>query len=254
MARGGFFGFLAPRRASAAPDSLVVECDGEPIRVSVMVRDNARRMILRIDRRSGVPALTLPRGIGRMRAERFLADHAGWLSQRLRARPAPVAFVDGAEIPFRGLPHRITHRLPFRGVTGIAEEGGVRLLVVHGDPAHIETRVMRFLKGEAERDLAEAVRKYAGLLGVTFGRISIKDTKSRWGSCSARGDLAFSWRLILAPSFVLDYLAAHELAHRLEMNHSIRYWRHVARICPGYRDAEAWLNRHGPGLHLYGRD
>ncbi len=75
---------------------------------------------------------------------------------------------------------------------------------------------------------------------------------SRWGSCSSRGDLAYSWRLILAPAFVLDYLAAHEVAHRLEMNHSTRYWRNVRTLVPDFRVAEDWLNRHGPALHHYG--
>lgn len=261
LAKLGFLDFLRPgnrprTKAPARPapiDTLFVECDGEPVAVQVRVHENARRMILRIERRSGAPALTLPRGIGRIRAERFLADHVGWLQARLKARPARIDLVDGAEIPVRGQLHRIAHRAPFRGETRLVEEDGARLLVVHGDGAHVATRVERFLRKEAEADLAQAVARYAGALGVTCGRISIKDTTSRWGSCSSKGDLAFSWRLILAPPAILDYLAAHELAHRLEMNHSIRYWRHVARVCPEFRDAEAWLNRHGAGLHLYGR-
>jgi len=257
LARKSILDFLKPRpqaRARATlPETLVVACGGEDVPVAVTVRHDARRMILRIDRRSGIPALTLPRGIGRVPAERFLADHADWLRARLNARPARVPFLADAEIPFRGVMHRIVHRAPFRGETRAIEEDGQRVIVVHGDPRHIETRVERFLRKEAETAFVPAVARYAALLGVTHGRITLKDTRSRWGSCSAAGDLAFSWRLILAPPEILDYLAAHELAHRLEMNHSSRYWRHVARICPDYRSAEAWLNRHGAGLHLYGR-
>ncbi len=255
MAKLGFFDFLKPKpRARPAPlAALVVECGGTPVSVDIRFRDNARRMILRIDRRTGTPALTLPRGIGRARAEQFLNDHIGWLNARLKAQPARIEFVEGAEIPVRGEPCRIAHRTPFRGETRVETEGDRRLLLVHGDPAHLGARVERFLRQEVERDLGLAVARYATALGVSYGRISVKDTRSRWGSCSARGDLAFSWRLIFAPPAILDYLAAHEVAHRVEMNHSIRYWRIVARIYPDFRAAEAWLNRHGASLHLYGR-
>lgn len=233
-------------------DRLVVECEGRAIPVEISVRENARRMILKIDRRTGAPALTLPRGVGRLRAERFLLDHIGWLNARLKAQPARIPFEQDALIPYRGEMHRIVHRAPFRGVTAAVEEDGERLILVHGDPAHIASRVERFLKGEATALLAEASARHAAALGVTIGRISIKDTRSRWGSCSARGDLAYSWRLVLAPAPVLDYLAAHEVAHRLEMNHSTRYWRHVARIFPAFRESEAWLTRHGASLHRFG--
>ena len=260
LAQRGFLDFFKPQFLKPKPrlrpkvlDTLYVEHEGAPLAVGVRIRENARRMILKIDRRSGQPALTLPRGVGKVRAERFLADHIGWLKARLQARPARIDFVDGAVLPIRGEDCRITHRAPFRGETRIVEEDGQRLLVVHGDPVHLPGRVERFLKAEAERDLAVAVARYSAALGVTFGKITVKDTRSRWGSCSSRGDLAFSWRLILAPSLVLDYLAAHEIAHRLEMNHSVRYWRNVARIFPEYRTAEAWLTRSGASLHLYGR-
>jgi predicted metal-dependent hydrolase len=265
LAHRGFFDFLKPmmgkprrlepkpRQRQKALDTLYIEHEGAPLAVDVHIRENARRMILKIDRRSGQPALTLPRGIGKLRAERFLTEHIGWLTARLQAQPARINFQEGALVPVRGEVCRIIHRTPFRGETRIMEEEGGRLLVVHGDPAHLAGRIERFLRAEAEHDLAAAVARHAATLGVTFGRITLKDTRSRWGSCTARGDLAFSWRLILAPPLVLDYLAAHEVAHRLEMNHSIRYWRHVARIFPDYRLAEDWLRRHGADLHRYAR-
>jgi predicted metal-dependent hydrolase len=253
--RGMFDLFRLPARKArpAAVEQLFIECEGSNIPVAVKVRENARRMILRIDRQTGAPALTLPRGVGRIRAERFLKEHVGWIHARLKARPRSVPFADGVEIPVRGEACRIVHSLPFRGETRLANEGEARFLLVHGDPAHVASRVERFLRAEVERDLGIAVARHALALGVTIGRISVKDTRSRWGSCSSRGDLAFSWRLIFAPPMVLDYLAAHEVAHRLEMNHSVRYWRHVARIFPEFRVAETWLNRHGAGLHHFGR-
>lgn len=223
------------------------------VEIPVTVRPQARRMVLRIDRRSGGPILTLPKGVGRVQAERFVADHADWLAQRLKSMPKRVVFAHGAEIPVRGQACRITHRTPFRGETRIVEENGGRFMLVHGAPDQIGTRVERFLRAEAEREIRSSVERHARAAGVTYGRVTIKDTTSRWGSCSASGDLAFSWRLILAPSFVLDYLAAHEIAHRLEMNHSPRFWRHVARLYPDYETAEIWLNRHGASLHDFGR-
>lgn len=261
MARRGLFDFLLPKSTGGAsearrrglPDELVVECAGAQVPVALQVRPNARRMILRLDRVTGTPTLTLPRGVGRVHAERFLSEHAGWLQIRLAARPAPVAFQPGNIIPVRGEPHLIHHHAVFRGATRIEAGPDGPVLVVHGDQAHVAGRVERFLRAEAGFDLSAAARRHAAAAGVTLGRITIKDTKSRWGSCSARGDLAFSWRLIFAPPFVLDYLAAHEVAHRLEMNHSTRYWRHVAQLFPRFREAEAWLNRNGSGLHLIGR-
>lgn len=262
MARSGFLDFLAPYLGEAKPGKVVrgtldgtvltVPGAGGPIEVLVRIRPNARRLILKIDRKTGGAALTLPRGIGRVRAERFLDAHVPWLDARLSALPARIAFEDGVEIPYRGTPHRIMHSLPFRGETHAGEAQGAACILVHGDAAQVPTRVLRFLKAQALLELTLASRRHAARLGVTLGRVTIRDTRSRWGSCSARGDLSYSWRLILAPPFVLDYLAAHEVAHRLEMNHSPRYWRHVEMLLPDFGRAEAWLKRHGPSLHRFG--
>jgi predicted metal-dependent hydrolase len=113
-------------------------------------------------------------------------------------------------------------------------------------------RVRDFLEREAKRDLQAAVARHTAALGIPARRITVRDTRSRWGSCSAKGYLNFSWRLILAPPFVLDYLAAHEVAHLKEMNHSPRFWREVHALCPRTEEAERWLKRHGTDLHRYG--
>ena len=108
------------------------------------------------------------------------------------------------------------------------------------------------IASEAKRDLEAASRSYAQKLGVALRRVSIRDQSSRWGSCSTTGVLSYSWRLILTPPFVLDYLAAHEVAHLVEMNHSSHFWRTVLRLCPDTRRAKVWLDTHGAGLHRYG--
>jgi predicted metal-dependent hydrolase len=132
------------------------------------------------------------------------------------------------------------------------DDDGTAFLCVAGGALHVARRVTDFLKREAKRDLAAATRRHAAALGVAIERIGVRDTATRWGSCSADGALSYSWRLVLAPAFVLDYLAAHEVAHRRELNHSARFWRLVDQLVPDRRRAEAWLKAHGNSLHRYG--
>lgn len=223
---------------------------------SVRLRRNkaARRLILRVKADSGEAVLTLPQRTALTTARNFLDRHGGWIATRVARLPEQIHFEDGAIIPLRGEPTRIVHRKALRGrISHAAGKGGEPgTLTVACDEAHLARRVMDFLKSEAKRDLTEAVERYAAQLKVKIARMTIKDTKSRWGSCSSSGALSFSWRVILAPPYVLDYLAAHEVAHRLEMNHSVRYWRVVAGCCPHWQEAEHWLTRNGTGLHRYG--
>jgi len=149
--------------------------------------------------------------------------------------------------------HAIVHRRGERGTVWTkTDRDGRRLLCVAGHTAHVARRITDYLKREAKRDLEAAVARYAERLGVKVRRISIRDQASRWGSCSTSGALSFSWRLVLAPRYVLDYLAAHEVAHLQEMNHSVRFWRLLGRICPDMERAKAWLDVHGTDLHRYG--
>src|SRR5947208_2650823 len=120
------------------------------------------------------------------------------------------------------------------------------LLITHG------SQYFAFRLREARRDLQRAAESYAGELGVKVKRLSIRDQSSRWGSCTSAGSLSFSWRLILAPPYVLDYLAAHEVAHLVEMNHSARFWRVCGKVCDHVERAKNWLDTHGNDLHRYG--
>ena len=168
--------------------------------------------------------------------------------------PEAAPFADGATVPLRGVPHRIAHRPGTRGTVWIeAAAGGGSLLCVAGQAPHIDRRIADFLRREARRDLEIASMRFAHELGRAVNRVAVRDQSSRWGSCSTTGVLSFSWRLILAPSDVLEYLAAHEVAHLIEMNHSAKFWRLVQRLCPGHERARAWLDAHGADLHRYGK-
>ncbi len=239
--------------AMRAPEWIELALDDEVVRVSVRRHPSARRLTLRVRAATRDVAVTAPPGISFATADAFVQRHAGWVRARLVRLPEAVPFVDGAVIPLRGVPHRIVHRLGARGTCWTEQDAdGEALLCVAGDLPHLARRVQDFLKRGARADLVEAVQRHAAALKVEVGPVTLRDTSSRWGSCSADGALSFSWRLILAPAHVLDYLAAHEVAHRLEMNHGPRYWRNVERIFPGRRAAEAWLKTHGAGLHRFG--
>jgi predicted metal-dependent hydrolase len=213
----------------------------------------ARRYTLRIKSATREAVLTMPLRGNISTARDFADRHGGWLAARFQKLPEIVDFAAGATVPLRGEPHVIEHRPGGRGGAWVeCGSDGRTIIAVAGEPAHIARRVRDFLKREARRDIEAAARRHATALGVSIRRVSIKDTTSRWGSCAADGSLSFSWRMILAPPFVLDYLAAHEVAHRREMNHSPRYWRVVAELYPDYEKAEAWLKRHGGELHRWG--
>jgi len=163
-------------------------------------------------------------------------------------------FTHGTVLPLRGREYRIEHRRGMRGTVWLEIHAHEHLLCVAGEEAHVPRRVRDYLKREAKHDLVAASHAAARALGVRFKRVSVRDQTSRWGSCSSTGVLSYSWRLIFAPPIVLEYLAAHEVAHLIEMNHSRRFWRLVEHVCPHLDRAKAWLDAHGTDLHRYGHD
>jgi predicted metal-dependent hydrolase len=212
----------------------------------------ARRFTLRVLTATREVLLTVPTRGSLKEAKAFAEKNAEWIAARLSHIPAAAPFKAGAVVPLRGTMHRICHCAGARGTVWPECRDGENILCVAGDAPHIRRRVTDFLKREARRDLVQASRRYAAELGVTFTSLSVRDQSSRWGSCSSTGALSFSWRLILAPPYVLDYLAAHEIAHLVEMNHSRRFWRILNELCPGAPRAKQWLDTHGAGLHRYG--
>jgi predicted metal-dependent hydrolase len=213
----------------------------------------ARRYTLRIHAATREVVLTMPPRGSLKEAMEFAQKHGGWIAARIGRLPEAAPFAHGVVVPLRGVPHRIVHRPGVRGtVWSDTDDDGARLLFVAGAAPHVDRRVGDFLKREAKRDLEVATARFADAMNVVVKKIAVRDQSSRWGSCSTTGVVSYSWRLILAPPFVLDYLAAHEVAHLVEMNHSRRFWRLVERVCPDGERAKVWLDVHGSDLHRYG--
>ena len=242
---------MALLRPQTENDQFEIATESGLIAVTLRRHPNARNYTLRLKSATGAPVLTMPRRGSLREARQFLDRHAGWLLREMDKLPKPRPIVDGAIVPLRGVAHRIHHHHR-RGTVSVETVDGAPALVVAGDAAHLRRRVIDFLKREARRDLEPRVRQHAAALGVTVKAIRFRDQTSRWGSCTMSGHLSFSWRLIMAPSYVLDYLAAHEVAHLREMNHSRRFWRLCEALCPQTRQARAWLNAEGAKLHAIG--
>lgn len=226
---------------------------GRNITVRLKVNPRAKRLILRIDQKNGEAVAVAPSKQKLARAAAFARSKSDWIIAQIERRPAAQMFACDAIIPVRGRPCRLSLD-PHTGEGRVAKliEGTPQILHLPGAPETLPARALRYLKKAARSDIAAAVDRHAQTLGVKPVRISIKDTRSRWGSCSERGNLSFSWRLILAEPFVLDYVAAHEVAHLLEMNHSAAFWRQVERTYPDWKPARRWLRTHGETLHAVG--
>ncbi|WP_342640701.1 M48 family metallopeptidase [Rhodoligotrophos ferricapiens] len=229
----------------------------DDVSVPLVIRRNARarRMILRLSPDGDGVVLTLPPRASERAGLDFAARNGNWILSRLNDQPQRIEFYPGQKLPLRGEPYEIVHEpavVRGRGVVHATSAGDRSLLIVHGEAAHLSRRLTDWLRKQAKADLAAASDRYASAMGVRYKRIAIRDQKSRWGSCAADGRLSYSWRLILTPSFVLDYVAAHEVAHLIEMNHSDRFWALVVRHCPRWREARHWLKINGSALHRYG--
>jgi predicted metal-dependent hydrolase len=204
----------------------------------------ARRISVRVDPSDGVVVVTLPPRAGRGAGLALLNSHIGWVADRIAALPEAIAFTSGALVPLGGVPHVIRHVPQARGGAWLS---GTEIHVA-GAPEFLRRRITDFLKAEARRRLSELVAAKAADAGLTPGRLAVKDTSTRWGSCAADGSLAFSWRLVMAPHFVQDYVAAHEVAHLRHMNHGKPFWALVDRLTPHTKAAIPWLRREGPRL------
>ena len=208
----------------------------------------ARRLSLRIDPRTGGATVVAPPQVPEDDLKRFVGRHRDWLGERLAAVPPSLPFADGQMVPFLGVMHRITH-VPGQRPPVVRADAELR---VGGRSDHLPRRLHDYLRAEAARELSARSLEKAETLGVRPARISVRDTRSRWGSCSANGRLSFSWRLILAAEPAVDYVVAHEVAHLKELNHSPRFWSVVSSLTPHLDEGRAWLKANGADLHRYG--
>ena len=233
---------------------------GETYRINLRRTAAARRFTLRVRAATQDVVLTMPARGSLAEAKSFAGRHAAWIGAKLRRLPEMIPFEPGAFVPLRGNLHQIIHCPATRGRVwiedGAASPGSnaLPLLCVSAEAPFVPRRVRDFLIKEALRDIKAAVERHAKTLGAAPRKITLRDTTSRWGSCSPSGALSFSWRLIMAPRFVLDYLAAHEAAHLLHMNHSAAFWAAVRRLSADTERAEAWLKAHGSALLRFGAD
>lgn len=233
------------------PPAAQVQIEGELVMVTVKVSSRSRSYRLSLPH-GGNPILTVPKFGRWVEAKDFLERQIPWLEARLETSVRPVAFVRGAIVPLRGVNHRLVPTGRVRGVVEVGEHEGEMALLVPGEAQHRARRLIDWLKAEAAKDLDRRVATHAKTLGVTVKSISMRSQSTRWGSCSSTGKLNFNWRLILAPPYVLDYVAAHEVAHLIEMNHSPDFWATVETTLPSMARGRDWLKEHGRELMVYG--
>jgi len=220
------------------PRQLAQRVGKVPVRVRLSRR--ARRLALKIDAVGDAVELVLPPRTPLPRALSFLNSNREWVEDRLAALPPRVTFAEGEKVPILGVPHRIRRvaRSRDHGPVWLAD-GEIR---VTGEAVHLARRVRDFLKERARVEFGRRARRLALRLDRQVGRISVRDTTTRWGSCSANGNMAFSWRLVMAPEPVLNYVVAHEVAHLIEMNHGARFWKLVDKLVPDVERHRDWLN------------
>lgn len=246
----------AKRQASEPFDAKNIDTLGAP--VEVRRHPTARRLTLRVSRTRRSVIVTLPTQCDIDEAGSFITRNIEWVRARLDSLPTAVPFKDGVYVPLRGTPHRVTFlneisgRAENRRTVAQCHDGDHPQLLVSGLAEHAPRRLMDWLWKEARADLDVSVQKYSSQIGIHPKRVTVRDQSSRWGSCSTTGVLSFSWRLILAPPSVLDYVAAHEVAHLQEMNHGPKFWALVEKLDPDMDVSRKWLQIYGMDLHRYG--
>lgn len=225
------------------PDVIPQEIAGIRVRPS----PRARRMALRVDTRKGDVFLTFPKGMSEKKAQRFIEENRDWIAKQAVKAVRPKVFAAGSVIRVLDQDYVIEH-VRGRGLTRM--EGDK--IIVHGASEHISRRAKDFLKKLAVEHLTALADQKAAAAGLKHAAVRVIDPRSRWGSCSADGRLMFSWRLVLAPEEVMDYVVAHEVAHRVHMNHGKKFWALCYSLTPDGIAARRWLRKNGAALHAYG--
>ncbi len=273
------------RLKPAAPRRELLKIDGRAVEVKLRLNPRARRVIVKVHPNTGEVTVTAPTRTGLAHALNFARTETAWIARQLAGVPRPVALAPGSAIPFRGALHQVRHaperdpekcaavfrparvarnldkgahlrpgsaRPNIEGTVPVWRNESAREIWVSGRAEHAPRRLIDFLKAEARKLFEIRALEFGAHLGVAPARIAVRDTASRWGSCSSARSLSFSWRLILAPDFVLDYVVAHEVAHLREMNHGPRFWAHVKTLVGEPGPPQRWLRTNGRDLQRYG--
>lgn len=228
------------------------EIAGRVVPLSISRNARAKRLTLRVLPGARGLKVTTPPGILQNEIDTFLNRNHDWIQSKLGLIPDKPMVREGIKIPVRGVNHLIV-RFKGRGITHAAEdEDGTAILAVYGDDRFVSRRVVDFLKKEAKSEIEALVSHHASSVGRAAKSITFRDTTSRWGSCTSDGKLSFSWRIMMAPPKVINYLVAHEVAHLKEMNHSPRFWRLCKDLCPETDKCKDWLKRNGNKLQAIG--
>lgn len=224
--------------------------DGKVVDLVVRRSQRAQRILLKIDPRTGAQ-LVIPRGVSRKEALSFARDKGDWLLDRLARLPIPIPFCNGAVVPILGRPHKIRHitSTDFSHSSVHCISGELLTDCRHNNSSD---RIKAWFWENAREALTVRTKTAARCIGAEVSRISIRDPRTRWGSCSTAGSLSFSWRLFMAPEWVLDYVVAHEVSHLIEMNHSRSFWHLVNDLVGRVEEAKSWLQHSGAELHRYG--
>lgn len=245
------FSFLKSTKAHSGPRQATQErvhaVAERNLPLKIVENNRAKRLTLRIEAGGRGLRVTVPPGLRKGEVEQFLDRHQGWLETKLAKLPNQPRVRPGVKLPIRGEAHLIVHE-DGRGTVATEIIAGEPVLRVYGRAEHLPRRVADFLKREARNDIERLVAKHTVSVGRAARSIRYKDTSSRWGSCSSEGNLSFSWRIMMAPPVVIDYLVAHEVAHLKEMNHGPKFWALCTKLCPRTEDARAWLKRNGGAL------
>ncbi len=215
--------------------------------LKVIKSPRAKRLTLRIDAKEHCPVLTLPPRCTQKQAIEFVNLHYNWIAEGLQSLPQRQKFASGQNISLFGKEVQICHAPEKRW--GARVEKGV--LYVSGDSEFTHRRVKDFIKKEAQAKFFKLSQKLAAKIACQVHDVVIKDTKSRWGSCSSLGNINYNWRLALAPQFVIDYIIAHEVSHLKHQNHSAVFWQCVASLCPNFEQGQSWLKQHGKELYVF---
>ena len=222
--------------------------DNNEISVSFRESIKAKRLLLSIDARKGIPKIVVPKGSTKSEVDLFLDKEASWILQKLKELPQPTLFENGTKVPVMGTCCKIVH-LPLLPLT-VQREGNE--IIVGGQHQELKNKITRWLMDISHEKVKELAEKKAHQVNGQISSVKVRDPQTRWGSCSNKGNLSFSWRLVLAPPSVMDYVVSHEVAHLKEFDHGARFWKLVSHLCPGYKRPRSWLSKYGSKLLRYG--